>query len=187
MLERTPDAFLFMKVGQHAGETFEEILERKNREFAEAGRIFWGYGGTTLHPLRQVQPFINMHLTGEGAIHLLMEPISSRADPDVFPATEFSIDGVDWQPIPRGISVTGSRYALVLGEIVPGELEFPAADFEVAVGPSRGKTADSYLRGHVDKGCFSRTRGGAGEGRRSVRRIGYTAELHEPYAVLLRS
>ena len=37
-----PTAFIFMKVGNHAGETFESILERKRREFDRAGKIFLG-------------------------------------------------------------------------------------------------------------------------------------------------
>ena len=50
------DTIVFMKVGRHAGETFEEILERKQREYERAGRIFWGYGGGTMHPTQKVQP-----------------------------------------------------------------------------------------------------------------------------------
>lgn len=36
-----PTAFIFMQVGNHAGETFETIMERKRREFDRAGKIFW--------------------------------------------------------------------------------------------------------------------------------------------------
>lgn len=185
MSVRPPDAFVFMKVGQHAGEDFDQILERKNREYAAAGQIFWGYGGTTLHPTRHVQPFVRLHLSEQGGIYLLMEPISSRADPDLLPAQEFSADGVHWEPIPSGVSVTGSRYALILGEIKPGDLEIPLDDYVVGVGPSRGKEASSYLRGHVDKGCFSRAESGSGDSG-DARITRFVAELQKPYAVLLR-
>jgi len=184
-LAELPEAFIFMKVGNHAGETFDEILERKNREFRDAGRMFWGYGGTACHPLRQVQPFARLSLKKHGSIYLLMQNIDSRADPDVLSAKEFSEDGVHWRPIPQGIEVIGSRYALVLDEIRPGDLEFRAGDYEVGIGPSRGKRAADYLRGHVDKGCLrlaSKSAPGSGE----VKRIGHTASLIEPYAVLLR-
>src|SRR5438477_290714 len=55
-----PDRFLFMKVGNHANETWEQILERKRKEYDRTGRTFWGYGGTTCHPLGVVQPFARL-------------------------------------------------------------------------------------------------------------------------------
>ena len=95
-----PTAFIFMKVGNHAGETFETILERKRREFDRAGKIFWGYGGTTLHPIKHVQPFVKSWIQNAGAIQLVMEPINSKADPDLLPAREYSADGIAWEPNP---------------------------------------------------------------------------------------
>jgi hypothetical protein len=186
-LATVPQAFVFMKVGNHAGETFEEILERKNREFKKAGKIFWGYGGTACHPLTQVQPFAREIVKKEGGIYLLMEPIDSKADPEVLPATEYSDDGVHWRSIPKGILVTGSRYALVLNEIVPGDLDICAQDFVVGVGPSRGKTADDYLQGRIDKACLLRNETAEAAGAEIKRKqIKYMAKLQEPYAVLLR-
>ena len=46
-----------MKVGLHAQESIEDIVKRKQREFEDTGSIFWGYGGSTCHPLTMVQPF----------------------------------------------------------------------------------------------------------------------------------
>ena len=109
MNNRMPEAFIFMRVGNHAGETFESILQRKQREFEEAGKIFWGYGGTTLHPIKHVQPFARVWMPKEGAIRIVMQAIESKADPDVLPANEYSVDGVNWEPIPTGIEVTGSK------------------------------------------------------------------------------
>src|SRR4051812_41611270 len=111
-----PDCFLFMKVGDHAGEPWEAILERKRREFTKAGMIFWGYGGTACHPLSQVQPFARLSIKQQGRIFLVMEHIDSKADPDIVPATQYSSDGINWKPIPEGISVLGSKYAFVLDE-----------------------------------------------------------------------
>jgi hypothetical protein len=56
-LSTAPEAFIFMKIGSHAGETLEQILERKQREIERTGRSFWGYGGASCHPLTQLQPF----------------------------------------------------------------------------------------------------------------------------------
>ncbi len=183
MLDELPDAFIFMKVGNHAGETFDQILQRKMREKEDAGRIFWGYGGPTCHPLTGVQPFAKKH----GNLHVLMEPIDSKADPDILQPTEYSADGVTWKPMPDGISVTGSRYALVLDQIRPGDLEVRTDDFVVDIGPNRGKVATEYLRGRVDKACLTRASVPATRfPELSPRNIRYVAKLIEPYAVLLR-
>lgn len=187
--EINTDAFIFMKVGDHANETWDTILERKNREYREAGMIFWGYGGTACHPLTQVQPFVRDQSRNGSPVHLLMEPIDSDADPDVLPATEYSADGVEWKPIPKGVSVTGSRYAMVLDEILPGELDLDADEFAVGIGPSRGKRASKYLQGRVDKACLERRSSmveGVGKRPERVHAVRYRARLIEPYAVLLK-
>jgi hypothetical protein len=186
-LATAPEAFVFMKVGSHAGETFEQILERKNREYKKTGKIFWGYGGTACHPISQVQPFAKSVIQKQGSIYLLMQPIHSTADPDLIPATEYSADGVIWKPIPKGIEVTGSRYALVLDEIVPGELDISPDEFVVGVGPSRGKLASEYLQGRVDKACLCRektkSKSTSDDDRKEIK---FAAKLQEPFAVLLK-
>jgi len=180
------DAFIFMKVGKHANETFEAILERKRREYERAGMTFWGYGGTACHPLRQVQPFARMQIKKQGKIYLLMEPINSNANPEVAPAKEYSEDGVNWNPIPDGIVVTGSRYALVLDEIMPADLMIPLNDYAVAIGPSQGKPASDYVNGRVDKGCFEINSATPKIDEPRLCKIEYSAQLQDPFAVLLR-
>ena len=188
MNDQLPEAFIFMRVGNHAGEAFEAILERKQREFEEAGKIFWGYGGTTLHPIKHVQPFAKMWVAREGSIRIVMEPIDSKADPDVLPANEFSVDGVNWKPVPDGIEITGSRYAIVLDEIMPGHLDLNLENFEVGIGPSRGRNAAQYAKGRVDKGCFVSRQSEESESDIQPRlvSIGFQARLLDPYAVMLR-
>ena len=115
--------------------------------------VFWGYGGNSCHPVSRVQPFARLAIREQGNVLLVMEPINSNADPDIVPAID-SRDGVSWERIPKGINVLGSRYALVLSEIRPGELEVKLNGFEVATGPSTGKPAEAYLQGRIDKGCF---------------------------------
>jgi hypothetical protein len=182
-----PSGFVFMKIGDHAGETFDDILVRKQREIEKAGRSFWGYGGTSCHPLTQVQPFARGIARKRAPVFLLMEYIDSKADPEIVEPTEFSADSVHWEPIPDGISVIGSRYALVLDEIRSGELEVPFQDFVVAVGKSRGKNASDYIAGHVDKGCLIKQPTPiATDAPAKVRKISYIARLVEPYGVLLR-
>lgn len=184
-----PSAFVFMRVGNHAGETFESILERKQQEFESAGKIFWGYGGTTLHPIKHVQPFVKTRIQNDQVIQLVMEPIKSNADPDLLPAKEYSADGITWEPIPDGVEVTGSRYAILLDEIKPGSLDLDLAGFEVGIGPSRGRNAAQYVKGRVDKGCFVATDPSAENGPAvdsRIVKVGFQARLLEPYAVMLR-
>lgn len=184
-----PNSFIFMKVGNHAGEDWESILKRKQREIEQAGVSFWGYGGTACHPFNQVQPFARLSIREGNGIFLVMEPIISNADPDIVPAKQYSEDGVLWKPIPSGILVTGSRYALVLGEISPVDFEIDLRAFSVGVGPSRGKSAEKYIQGRIDKACLQRSDHPlklSQEKENVIRKAGYVARLEEPYAVILR-
>ena len=187
MTEQLPEAFIYMKVGNHAGESFETILARKNREGVQAGRIFWGYGGTVCHPLMQVQPFARLYAKRHGRIYLFMEPMDSQANPAIEPAREYSDDGVTWYPLPDGISVLGSKYALVLDTIQPRAVDIGIEQYVVGVGPSRGKNAAEYLQGRIDKGCFTRpSESWAPSALQLKRSVKFSAQLLEPYAVLLR-
>jgi len=49
--------------------------------------------------------------------------MDSKANPDIELAKEYSDDGATWHPLPDGISVIGSRYALVLDAIQPRDVE----------------------------------------------------------------
>lgn len=177
---------VFMKVGRHAGETFEEILARKQREYEVAGRIFWGYGGGTMHPITRVQPFARMRIEHGERISIVMQEITSRhPDTEVF-AKEYSRDGIHWEQIPDGVQVRGSRYALVLNEIQHGELNINLAEYRVAAGPSEGKGAEGYIRGRVDKGCLTRVRAIENANPEDLIPVHFAATLEEPYAVVLR-
>ena len=44
------DTIIFMKVGRHAGEDFEAIIERKRREYDAAGMIFGAMVGAPCTP-----------------------------------------------------------------------------------------------------------------------------------------
>lgn len=179
---------LFMKVGNHAGESFDAIIARKSRELKAAGRIFWGYGGTACHPLTQVQPFVRLAVKAGEVPVLVMQSINSTMDQDQFAAEEYSEDGVTWKPIPKGVEVIGSRYAMILGEVQAGDFMFDARQFEVGIGPSRGKRAHEYLVGRTDKACLVRAEKEIAESLdpEDQKQINFFAELLPPYAVMLR-
>jgi hypothetical protein len=180
---------IFMKVGLHAQESIEDIISRKQREFEESGSIFWGYGGNTCHPLTMVQPFAKDVEDNGNQVLIVMQKMNSKhsAPPEI--AKQYSDDGVDWQPIPKGIEVRGSRYALVLEELQVKEFDLDLSTLHVGVGPSRGRKGDQYLAGQVDKGCFLQfsQQSAITENQQSVVPIGLVARVKRPYAVLLKT
>ena len=181
-----PNNFIFMKVGNHAGEDWEAILARKRRELVDAGLCFWGYGGAGCHPINQVQPFARLILKEQGQIGLVMVSINSHAGREEVVAREFSSDGIHWEQIPDGVRVTGSKYALVLDKIEEADLRVDLTEFEIGAGPSRGKSAEKYIVGRADKACLTRKQGRVTEVETKIHEVRFTAELKDPFAVLLR-
>lgn len=183
------DAILFMKVGMHAAESLADIIARKRQEIATAGFSMWGYGGTSCHPLTTVQPFAAAHVSSGQPIRLCMQRMQSRHRADPVVAAEFSADGIKWQPIPRGIEVLGSRYALCIDTLEEVEWELPLDATRVAIGNSEGRAGSTYIRGHVDKACLELASPDprAEPPEPKVVDIGLVAAVIEPYAVLLRN
>jgi len=181
-------ALVFMKIGDHAGESLSDIIARKRREIEDAGYGLWGYGGNTCHPLRMVQPFAQDYVKREGVIYLCMQPMTSRHFAITERATEASADGVTWTTIPKAINVIGSRYALAIGDLREEEVELPLAQTRVAIGNSMGRRGDRYISGRVDKACLEVTESEAeaGEPPANTVEISFVARLVEPYAVLVR-
>ena len=178
------DAVLFMKVGTHANEPLDEIIDRKRKEIDEAGFAMWGYGGNTCHPRTMVQPFARSHQSSGRPIRLVMEPMNSKHFAAQVRADEYSTDGLTWSEIPEAINVLGSRYALCIRDLRPTDSTLVLGDTRVALGSSMGRTGDIYVNGRVDKACLDVV--GEGTGKRTVE-IGLVADLVEPFAVFLRS
>jgi hypothetical protein len=185
ILTRT-SGLIFMKVGLHAGESFEDIIKRKQREYEHTGMIFWGYGGGTCHPTRHVQPYARLRLEQGGRVYLIMEEIDSRNPATPLVANQYSEDGINWQAIPPGIEVRGSRYALVLGELEEGALDVDLSLYEVGAGPSLGKPAVDYIGGRVDKACLVQAQHAEISGQKLVKKIGHYAQVKPPYAVFTK-
>lgn len=179
---------VFMKVGTHAGEDLSDIVERKRREIEEAGYSLWGYGGNTCHPLTMVQPFARDFEQRNGVIYLCMQPMVSHHFAVPKRAEDFSSDGVHWEKIPDAINVIGSRYALAVETIEPNEFDLSLARTQVAIGNSMGRRGDRYVQGRVDKACLEVVAAHKDVGDVEVDsvHIGLTAQLRNPYAVLVR-
>jgi len=179
---------VFMKVGTHAQETLEAILERKRREIADAGFALWGYGGGTCHPQTMVQPFAKSFAKKGRAIYLCMEEMESRHFAEPLRAEQSSADGLSWSDIPIAINVLGSRYAMVIRKLRNEEFDLPLSQTRVAIGNSQGKPGHLYVNGRVDKACLEVVvEAGIIGGAEKVTRIGLVAELAPPYAVFLRN
>ncbi len=179
---------IFMKVGVHDGEPFEEILERKRREITDTGVSFWGYGGGTCHPLNQVQPFARLKIEEREKIYLVMEEIESHHAPTMKVARQYSSDGIIWKPIPKGVEVRGSRYAIILDEIRAGDLDLDLSHYVVGYGPSRGKMATEYIKGRVDKGCLQLKQDFIPDEttNEDIKKITHFGKMVDPYAVFVR-
>jgi hypothetical protein len=184
---RPGNGIVFMKVGTHAGETLDNIIKRKTEELENAGLIFWGYGGNTCHPLSVVQPFVKERLSTGHEIRMVMQPMDSKHFAEPALAKEYSEDGVKWKKVPKGIHVRGSRYALVLDSLDKEDLTIDLSAMRVAVGACQGRSAEEYVRGRVDKGCFIvEGTSPLPESHAPPTPIGLVASLAAPYAVLLR-
>jgi hypothetical protein len=181
---------LYMKVGTHANEPLEEIFERKRKEIRHAGMAFWGYGGGTCHPETMVQPFAKSFERKGHVIRLVMEPMDSRHFAEQIAADEFSIDGTNWERVPAGINVLGSRFALVIKNLEKVDLKLPLSRTMVALGNSTGALGSRYIKGRVDKACLEVTgtcEGLSGEEELLVRPIKLVADVIKPYAVYVRN
>ena len=179
---RPGDPVLYMKVGTRAQEQLSDILDRKRQEIASEGFAMWGYGGNTCHPTSMVQPFAR---SVSRPIILCMQPMESRHRAEPLRAEEYSSDGIYWQPVPSGVNVLGSRYALCIDSLEEVNETLDLGDTRVAIGRSKGLSGDDYVRGRVDKACLEVVDAGS-PGSKTVD-IKLVAQIIEPFAVLLRT
>lgn len=180
---------IFMKIGIHAREPLETIIERKLKEIDDEGMAFWGYGGNTCHPSSMVQPFAATQAEKGKPIYLVMEKMQSKHFAEPIRSDEYSINGRTWLTVPAGIHVLGSRYALAIKDLKQTDLALPLARTHVAQGPSHGRAGNAYVAGRVDKACLELDEhvNVPPAPDEKVAKIGLVAELCEPYAVFLRN
>ena len=179
---------VLMKVGMHASEELRDIMKRKKREFQESGMVMWGYGGTICHPTTQVQPFLEKVRSRGEVAYLAMILTSSKMTGDPYLATSFSTDRGKWHKIPDGIEVAGSDKAIVCNRLVETDINIDLSSYEVAVGPSKGKSVENYFSGRVDKACatLKESPRKSGDNMEEEVNIHCLSKIISPYAVFLR-
>ena len=178
---------LYMKVGNHAHESLQDIIARKTKEIQDAGFSLWGYGGNTCHPQTIVQPFARIYEERGEVIYLCMQPMESKHFAEPIRAEEFSVDDETWEKIHPAINVLGSRYALAIKNLRMEQFDLSLAATRVALGNRMGLEGNKYIKGRVDKACLQitepKTSPVAFEPPVEIRLV---AELVKPYAVYVR-
>jgi hypothetical protein len=173
-------AVILMKAGPHARQTLEEILTDKIEQLESVGQTWWGYGGGC-QPFKTVKPFAE---ASSGPVDVVFLETKSGPPNEPSPATEFSVDKKKWLPLPSGLTVKGSRYALVLKDLRRVDEDLDLASYKVAVGDHAGKRASDYLFWNVDKGCFRWAERGTVQPK--LAKVAAVAQLAEPWAVFVR-
>lgn len=183
-LNQELSAIVFMKFGYHALENEKDIVCRKREEFKRGGKIFWGYGGTLCHPINQVRPFVIKMLSEGIKVYLAMSFTKSKPQMTGEECKMFSVDNKNWEDVPSGIKVTGSKYAIVCSQLQDCYIRLNLDSYQVAIGPSKGKVASQYIGFRVDKGCLQKLDyDGISHHEVSIQLV---AEIVEPYAVILK-
>lgn len=170
---------IVMKYGVHAKEEISSIIDRKLQEITENGYCFWGYGGTLLHPLNQVQPFCQ-----DEKVYLLLIPTPSSYLGEAKEARYYSTNQKDYKEMPNTIHVLGSKYALVFDQLRRCDMDINLCDYEIGIGNSKGKKLNEYLNGRVDKACAIYV---GGSNQEKMVHVDYIAELKKPYSVFVKN
>ena len=177
---------IYMKYGVHASESIESIVKRKMQEIEVCQKMFWGYGGTICHPTNQVQPFLERNLSKGEKTYLLLSKTLSELNNDPTVALAYSVNHQEWVPIPEGITVLGSKYAIICKNIQQCNFSIDLADYVVPIGNSKGRKLSDYIQGQVSKACGQYCKNTDKSASRIVN-ITLCAEITEPFAVFLEN
>lgn len=184
-MEMPCNNIIFMKYGVHASESIESIVKRKMEEIEQCKKMFWGYGGVLCHPLNQVQPFLKENVVRKEKTYLLLSKTDSELNNVPQIANIYSCDKTNWKPIPKGIKVLGSKYAIVCGSIEQCDFNLDLSSYIVSVGNSKGRMLSQYIHGRVDKACGRYNKDISNVESRIVN-ITLYAEIVYPYSVFLK-
>jgi len=174
-----------MKVGPHSGFDLDKIIEIKKREEKIYGKFYWGYAGTFCHP-EKVIDFVNKSLLDYGRAPMMyMSATASKYFSDIGRISEYSIDGKNYKHLPKGITLTGCKYAIIAKKIKKVDFSIDLNKYIIVNGSCQGKALGEYIRYHVNKACAMYKNDTAITTSRFVK-ISFVAELTNQYAIFLR-
>ncbi len=112
-------------IGQHAGETSEQIFLRKKSDIQTTGRTFWVIQSYKANPTKVCKLYNQAQNEGKEVYCIFIEPsVKGGARPTRISktTTSFSSDKINWKSFSKNMSpVTGnignSSYALVFDEL----------------------------------------------------------------------
>jgi len=175
------DSFIIMKVGSHGKESFQEIIERKNKEQLNTGFMLWGYSGNLLDVIETRNFFSNQE---KGRKFILMSETKSPFQNSPEKSSFFSLNKIDWHELPKSLYTTGCDKTVICRNLVKTNLYLDISLFVVATGPSKGKKLSEYLRFRTDKACAV-FKNGIIKSQESLIQIDWIAEILPPYTIFL--
>lgn len=178
------EQIIIMKYGIHASEQVDDIMSRKENEIRIAGEMFWGYGGSVCHPITQVNPFVNDNAKNNKKTYLLLTKTESELNNAPKEQFYYSFDKNNWEKLPNGICVKGSKYALICKKLKKCDFEIDLSEYCVAIGKNKGKRLNEYIQGRVDKACAVRKISNSNETK--IVKISYVAEVDDKGAAFVK-
>lgn len=167
---------IYMSVGPHAGESFSEIMLRKEAEIKKCGWSLWAHGTKMLDKIGKIPKFWGQ----SEEIYVLFSPTGNPTTGQVKIAQEYSSDGINYTTIDPQMQVTysssKSSYALVVEEYI----EIDEADNIFHKGDYCEFKTKDYTRGVY---FLEREEN---PGRKHDYRIPYVAKLRAPYNVKIK-
>lgn len=150
---------VLMKYGAHAGESSDDIIQRKQLELEDTGKVYWGYGGNLCHPLNQIQPFLEENREKDCKTYLVLVKTKTESqvnsgsfylqDRSIF----YSHDKLQWYNIPSGNNVTGSKYALICNSFEHVDISLDLSQYRIPLGAAKDCRISDYLGWRKNKAC----------------------------------
>lgn len=150
---------VFMKYGAHGNESSKSILSRKHDELIETGCVFWGYNGVLCHPSNQLNPFVQANKkNGEKTFLVLSKTLQEKSvdcdtDIELKRAELFSFDRKQWEPIPIGVNVTNSKYAVVCSSFEDCDFKLDASQYILPFANPQNCRMSNYLGWRKNRAC----------------------------------
>jgi len=177
------ETLVFMKVGSHGDEKFQEIIRRKKREEHLSGFMLWGYAGNLLDAF-DLSLYLKTNWQRGKRIFIAMSETKSPFRNYPIRSKSFSIDKHIWYQLPKNVYTYGCDKAIICKGLEHVKIKIDLAAFSVSVGPSKGKNLSEYIKYRTDKACAEYCNYSKNI-KPSFIDINWIAEIVAPFAVYL--